>query len=419
MGDTLLNILIVLVAAKVAAEGAERIGLPAVVGEILAGLVIGPSVLGLVGHDEVLHTLGELGVILLLLQVGLELDLADLGAVGRASLLVAVAGIALPFAAGYGVMVAFGEGGNTAVFVGAALTATSVGITARVFGDLKALARVEARTVLSAAVADDVLGLVILTVVVRLVAEGSVDAVSVVGLIAVAVVFLVATVGLGVRLVPPAFAAVDRVSRSPGTLLGLALAFTLAVAQLASLAKLAPIVGAFVAGLALARCHQAERITRDLTPVAHLFVPVFFLQIGIDADVAAFARPHVLGLAACLLVVGVLGKVAAAWVAPRSSGDRWLIGLGMVPRGEVGLIFAGLGLRHGVLDDDLYGALLLVVLVTTLMTPPLLGRRLRRAGAPPPPAPALPPAPGAADGHWRSRRARRAGRARPPAPVRR
>lgn len=378
MNGILLDILVVLVAAKLAAELAERVGLPAVVGEILAGLAIGPSMLGLVEASEVLRTLGELGVILLLLQVGLEMDLHELGAVGKASLLVAVIGVVMPFVAGFGVMAAFGETGNTAIFVGAALTATSVGITARVFGDLGVLASVEARTVLGAAVADDVLGLIILTVVVRIVSEGSVSVLGVAAVAGLAVAFLTVTAGLGARLSPPLFALVQKLSRSPGTLVGVALAFTLGVAELASAAKLATVVGAFVAGLSLARTAQADRIRRELTPVGHLFIPVFFLQIGIDADVGSFARPRVLGIAAALLAVAVLTKLAAAAGAFGSPGDKALIGLGMLPRGEVGLIFAGIGLREGILGDDLYGALLLVVLVTTLVTPPLLGWRMRQ-----------------------------------------
>jgi Kef-type K+ transport system membrane component KefB len=377
MGSVLLHILVVLVAAKLAAEGAERVRLPAVVGEIVAGIVIGPSVLGLVDADEVLRTLGELGVILLLLQVGLEMDLAELGAVGKAAVSVAVIGVVLPMVMGVGVMAAFGEPGKVALFVGAALTATSVGITARVFGDLRALASVEARTVLGAAVADDVLGLVILTVVVRVVAEGGISPATVVGVVGLAVLFLVVTSAAGTRFAPPLFQAVHRISRSPGTLVALALAFALGVAELASLAKLAPIVGAFVAGLSLARSSQAERIRKELTPVGHLFVPVFFLQIGIDADLGAMFKPHVLLLAGGLLAVAVLGKIAAAVGTVGSPGDKWLVGLGMLPRGEVGLIFAGLGLREGVLNNDLYGALLLVILATTLVTPPLLGWRLR------------------------------------------
>src|SRR5205814_418043 len=210
--DVLLDILVVLLAAKVAAELAERAHLPAVVGEILAGIAVGPSVLHLVGGDDVLRVLGELGVILLLLEVGMEMDLAELGAVGRASLLVAAAGVVAPFALGYVAASALGEGGNTALYVGAALTATSVGVTARVFGDLRALATVEARTVLGAAVADDVIGLVILTVVVRIASKGSVSIASVVGVVALAVGFLAVTAAAGTRLAPPLFDLVHRVS---------------------------------------------------------------------------------------------------------------------------------------------------------------------------------------------------------------
>jgi Kef-type K+ transport system membrane component KefB/predicted amino acid-binding ACT domain protein len=373
----LVDILVVLIAAKVAAEVAERVRVPAVVGEILAGLLIGPSALGLVGENEVLRVLAELGVILLLLEVGLQMDLAELGAVGRASTLVATVGVAVPFALGFAVASAFGYTGNTAIFVGAALTATSVGITARVFGDLRALTSAEARTVLGAAVADDVMGLVILTVVVRLVTEGSVSIVTVLAIVGIAVGFLMAGGLLGVRLTPRLFQLVHRVSRSAGTMVALALAFALGFAELATIAKLAPVVGAFVAGLSLARSTHAERIRRELTPVGHLFIPVFFLQIGIDADVSAFARPNVLGLAAALFAVATVGKIVASAGAVGSPGDRLLIGLGMLPRGEVGLIFAAIGLREGIVGETLYAALLLVVLATTLVTPPLLRWRLQ------------------------------------------
>jgi Kef-type K+ transport system membrane component KefB/predicted amino acid-binding ACT domain protein len=383
VGAALLDLLVLLAVAKLAAEVAERVRVPPVLGEIVAGMAIGPSALGLVDGSDVLRVLAELGVILLLLQVGLEMDLAELGAVGPASLAVAVVGVALPFVGGLGVAGWSGEPPATAIFVGAALTATSVGITARVFGDLRALATAEARTVLGAAVIDDVLGLVILTVVVRMVSEGTVSVLTVAGVLGLAVGFLAVAGGLGVRLAPPLFRRVQRAARSSGTLVALALAFTLAVAQLASLARLAPIVGAFVAGLALGRSDQAERIRRDLTPVGHLFVPLFFLQIGIDADVGQLLRPAVLGLAGALLVVAVAGKLAAAVGATGAPGDKALIGLGMLPRGEVGLIFAGLGLREGVLGENLYAALLIVVLGTTLATPPLLRWRLVRVQAGP------------------------------------
>lgn len=372
----LRDILVVLVAAKVAAEVAERIGIPAVVGEIVAGMLVGPSLLGFVGAtDDVLRTLGELGVILLLLEVGIEMDLRELSRVGRTSFLVAIVGVAAPMVLGTVLMQAMGQDLNTALFVGAALTATSVGITARVFGDLRALATTEARIVLGAAVADDVMGLVVLTVVVRLVTEGSVSVISVAGIVALAVGFLLLGGLAGLRVAPPLFGLVERISRSTGTLVALALAFTLAFAQLADAAQLAPIVGAFVAGIALSRSAQSERVRRELAPVGHLLIPVFFLQIGIDADIGAFASGSVLLKAGALLVVAVIGKVVAASGAVGSPGDKLLIGLGMLPRGEVGLIFATMGAQSGVLDEELYAALLLVVLATTLAAPQLLKLR--------------------------------------------
>jgi Kef-type K+ transport system membrane component KefB len=397
VSKVLLDILIVLLAAKAAAELAERVKVPAVVAEILAGVVIGPSALNLVGGADVLRVLGELGVILLLLDVGMEMNLAELAAVGRASLAVAGVGVAVPFVAGWGSALGLGMSSQEAMFVGAALTATSVGITARVFADLRALPTVEARTVLGAAVADDVIGLVILTVVVRIAAEGHVSALSVAALIGVAVGFLVVTALAGVRLAPPLFAGLDKFSRSSGTLVAVALAFTLAVAELASAAKLAPIVGAFVAGISLGRSPAADRIRRELTPVGHLFIPVFFLQIGIDAEVREFVHPKVMGLAAVLLLIAVLGKIASAIGLWGSPGDRLLVGLGMIPRGEVGLIFATIGLREGFFGQDVYSSLLLVVLATTLLTPPLLRWRLLRIRARPA---AAGPAVRKPDGGW-------------------
>jgi Kef-type K+ transport system membrane component KefB len=374
--EVLRDILIVLVAAKVAAEVAERVGVPAVVGEIVAGILIGPSLLGWVGaDDQVLRTLGEIGVILLLLEVGMEMNLSELGRVGRASFTVAVIGVVAPLVLGIAAIQLLGDDFNTALFIGAALTATSVGITARVFGDLRALATTEARIVLGAAVADDVMGLVVLTVVVRLVTDGSVSVISVLGIIGVAVAFLVISGLVGLRVAPALFAGIERISRSTGTLIALALAFTLAFAELANAARLAPIVGAFVAGLALGRSRQRDRIGRELAPVGHLFIPVFFLQIGIDVDVTRFVDRRVLLVAGALLAIGIVGKLVAGVGALGTPADRWLIGIGMLPRGEVGLIFATIGLQSGVLDDSLYAALLLMVLVTTLMTPPLLKLR--------------------------------------------
>jgi Kef-type K+ transport system membrane component KefB/predicted amino acid-binding ACT domain protein len=377
--DVLRDVLVVLVAAKLAAEIAERINVPAVVGEIIAGVLIGPSLLGLVDTSSALEVLAEFGVILLLLQVGMEMDIKDLAAVGKASLSVAVLGVILPMVGGYAVGIALGQDGNTALFLGAALAATSVGITARVFSDLGALTTVEARTVLGAAVADDVLGLVILTIVVKIVSQGTVSIGTIVGTVLLAVGFLVLATVLGGRLGVILFRWIQRNSRSAGTLVVLALAFALAFAELADVAKLAPIVGAFVAGLALSRTESRERIARELTPIGYLFVPVFFLQIGIAADIDRFVAPSVLLDAGLLLLVAIVGKIAASLALSivRAPGDKLLVGFGMLPRGEVGLIFATIGLAQGVLDADLYASLLVVILVTTLLAPPLLRLRLR------------------------------------------
>ena len=379
----LLDLLVVLAAAKLAAELAERCRAPAVLGEIVAGIAIGPSGFGLIeltGDRGVsLAVLAEVGVLLLLLSVGMEMDLGELGKVGGTSLGVAVIGVVVPFAAGTGVGLVFGEPTDTAIFFGAALTATSVGITARVFGDLRALASIEARIVLGAAVADDVIGLIILTVVVKVVTGGSVGPRTVLETVGLAVAFLAGTGMIGVVLVPRLFAAINRRATSAATLVVAAFALMLAFAALADVAKLAFIIGAFMAGLALGRTHQHERIAHDLGAVANVFVPVFFLSIGINADLEAMANPAVLGLAAAMTGAAIIGKLASAAAVAGSRADRLLIGFGMIPRGEVGLIFASIGLSNGVLNGDQYGALLIVILVTTVITPPLLRVRLGRA----------------------------------------
>ena len=231
----LLDLLIVLAAAKLLAELAEKLRLPAVLGEILAGIAVGPSVLGLVDLTDnrgvSLAMLAEIGVLILLLQVGMEMDLAELSKVGKASLLVAVIGVAAPFASGMGVGLLFGQSTNTAVFIGAALTATSVGITARVFGDLRALATTEARIVLGAAVADDVLGLVILTVVVKVVTGGSVDAATIGSTLGLAIGFLIVTGIVGLTVVPRVLDAIHRRASSGATVTVAAVVITIGFAR--------------------------------------------------------------------------------------------------------------------------------------------------------------------------------------------
>jgi len=376
--EILLDLLVILVAAKAVAEVAERVGLPAVAGEMVAGLLVGPSLLGLVEPGPVLTVLGELGIVLLLLDVGLQLDLSHLGAVARPATAMAVGGTALTLGAASAAAAAVVHPGDTALFLGAAVTATSLGISARVFADLGRLDTVEARTVLGAAVVDDVIGLLTLTVVARLVTGDSLSIAAAAGTLVLAVGYLVVAGVTGVRLAAPLFRGIERLARSPGTPLALALAFTLALAALADAAGLAPLIGAFVAGLALARTDQAERVQRDLTPIGHVLIPVFFLRVGVDADLGEILQPGALRLAALLVAAAVAGKVLCGWCAAGSRADRLVLGLGMVPRGEVGLVFAGLGLREGILDPEQYGALLVTILLTALVGPMLLRWRLRR-----------------------------------------
>ena len=376
IGRILLDLTIILIVAKVAAEVSDRIHVPAVIGEIAAGILIGPSVLGLVNTGDMLFFLAELGVILLLIQVGLETDIIELKSVGRASILVAIIGVVLPMALGFGASSLLGESINTSLFVGAALTATSIGITARVFGDLRALATVEARTVLGAAVVDDVLGLIILTVVTRVVEQGTVGIGTIASTIGLAIGFLAVTSTVGFTIFPQLFARIAKGARSASTVSVVAIGIALGFSVLADKAHLAPIIGAFVAGLALRRIAAHERVERDVSSIAQIFVPIFFLNIGITTDIRAMADPRVLGIALLLSVIAIITKIAAALGALGSRGDKWTIGFGMLPRGEVGLIFASIGLSVGALSKELYGSVLVVVLVTTLIAPPLLRWRL-------------------------------------------
>jgi Kef-type K+ transport system membrane component KefB/predicted amino acid-binding ACT domain protein len=392
--DILVDIVVVLLAAKIAAEIAERVGVPAVIGEILAGIVVGPSVLGLLESNQVIEVLAQLGAILLLLEVGLELSISDLRSVGKSSTAVAVIGITTTVALGMGTGLAFGKSGDTALFLAAALAATSVGITARVFSDLGALTRIEGRTVLGAAVADDVIGLVLLTIVLRIVTAGTVDVLGVVKIVVVAVAFLVVSIGVGTRLGPRVFGFIERNSRSPGTFVAIALAFTLVFATLADAAQLAPIIGAFAAGVALSGSAPAARVRRELAPVGLLFIPVFFLQIGVKADLGAFTDPGLLALIGAFVVVACVGKLAAGLGMLGGMGDRLLVGLGMLPRGEVVLIFASIGLANHVIDKDLYAALVAVVLLTTLIAPPSLRWRIKTLDRRRPPRVVVPIPPG-------------------------
>jgi Kef-type K+ transport system membrane component KefB len=275
---------------------------------------------------------------------------------------------------------------TTAVFVGATLTATSVGITARVLNDLHVLESLEARLVLGAAVIDDVLGLVILSVVSALAAGAAVTLPGALRVLAVAVAFLVAALAIGVRVAPRIFALVDQL-RVRGMLLVTAFAFLLAMCALAERAGTAFIIGAFAAGLILAETRQVDLIEERIRPVADIFTPLFFLSVGAAVDLRAW-NPLVpesrstLTIAGVLVAIALIGKVVSGWAAPWRRFNRAAVGVGMAPRGEVGLIFAQIGLAAGILSTRLFGVMLLVVVATTLVTPPLLQWTLRRGATP-------------------------------------
>ena len=372
--DLLLGLVLVWLAAKVASEAMERIGQTAVLGELLAGVIIGPGVLGLVHESDALDALAELGVLILLFEVGLESDLGELLRAGPQATLVALVGVAGPFAVGYGVMQGLGHPALLAVFVGATLTATSVGITARVLRDLGRLQDAAAKVVLGAAVVDDILGLIILAVVTGVAQTGSVSFGTVGLLSGKAIAFLIVAILLGIRLAPTLVRWIGRL-QARGTLIVYSVVFAVGLAAVADLMGLATIIGAFAAGLILTTTERREHIEERIKPVADLLVPVFFVTVGMKVQPAMlnpFAENTQFSVALLLTAVAVVSKLAAGLAVYQGGVRRWPVAVGMVPRGEVGLIFVGVGLSVGVIAEDLYSALIVVVMLTTFAAPPWL-----------------------------------------------
>jgi Kef-type K+ transport system membrane component KefB len=394
MAHLFLALAAMLLAAKLLGELAERIGQPAVLGELIGGVLLGSGALGIVPQHgagaETVHVLAELGVLLLLFEIGLETDLKEMFRVGTASLAVAVVGVLIPFGLGYLYWTSGGHPGagtgdvtTAAIFVGATLTATSVGITARVLSDLGQMHQREARVIIGAAVIDDVLGLVILSVVSGLAAGGAVTVLGVGRTLAVAVGFLVVAVLVGRFAMPRLFDLVVRM-RVRYVLLVFAVAFALGLSALAALAGSALIIGAFAAGLILSGTNQFDTIEHEVRPVASIFTPIFFVSVGASLDLRLL-DPGTPGARATLLValaltgIGIVGKLAAGWAAPWLPMRRLVVGVGMVPRGEVGLIFADIGRRSGILTNEVFGAVLLTVMATTFVAPPALKALLGQA----------------------------------------
>lgn len=373
----LLALLVIFGAAKLFGELAERIGQPAVLGEMVGGIVVGVSGLHLVDpHDPVIHLLSELGVILLLFLIGLETDLKRLLSVGGASAAVALVGVVIPFAAGAGVGYWLGYPPIVAVFLGATLTATSVGITARVLSDLGHLKSDEAQVIVGAAVLDDIFGLVLLAVVSAVATGEKLTAGGVVKLFAVAFGFVAMAVLLGSRLAPHLIRWIARLKVAKALFFA-SIMYAFALAWLAHLVGSALIIGAFAAGVVLARTERRAQIEHEVHYVAQFFIPIFFVSVGAAVDLKLLnpfqPSSRLFFLVGLLLtVVAIAGKILAGYAAFGRPLRRLVIGVGMVPRGEVGLIFAQLGLSAGVLSGGLYGSVALMVMVTTFVAPPAL-----------------------------------------------
>ena len=375
VADVLVALFVVLLAAKLGDELFKRLGQPALVGEILAGVIIGPSVLGLVEPSEALEVFAELGVVFLLFWVGLETRLSEMKAVGGTALRVGVLGVVVPFAAGYAAGALSDQSGETSVFIGAALVATSVGITSAVLIELDVLATRAARTILGAAVIDDILAMVLLAVAVGVAEQGGLDLGSILPVLAVAGAF-VAFVALGgtafVARFPDVFHA-PRFSESP---LLPAVILCIGLAALAAQIGLAAIIGAFLAGMVVAETKDRHDFEEEVAPLYAFFPPFFFVFIGLQVDLEAFADAGTLAALAGITALAFVTKFAAAWLAARPMGptDAKVVGLGMVPRGEVGIIVAGIGATEGVIEADLFAVIVGMSIATTLLVPPLLRR---------------------------------------------
>ena len=365
---------------KLGEEACRRSGQPPILGEILAGVAVGPSLLGFVEPSEVLEVFAELGVVVLLFVVGLETRLSDMRAVGGRAARVGVLGVVIPLAGGFALGAASGEGVETSLFIGAALMATSAGITSAVLIELGIGDRPAARTILGAAVIDDVLALLLLSVIVGAAGDQGVSISGVAVLLVGAVAFIgVVAVG-GSRILGRYPAALSKPEFSDTGLLP-AVLLCLGLAAVAGEIGLAAIVGAFLAGMIVAETRGQTDIEAEIKPLYTFFAPFFFAFIGLEVDLDALADPGTLALLAGVTALAVASKLAGAWLgaSDMESRDRALVAFGMVPRGEVGIIVAGIGSTAGVVDAELFAVIVGMAVLTTVIPPPVL-RRLAAEG---------------------------------------
>jgi Kef-type K+ transport system membrane component KefB len=412
LAAVLLSIVVIYLASKVGGELLSRFGLPPVLGELVGGVVVGISVLHLLvfpeggaesssslimtflqttagltpdaadavftAQSEVISVLSELGVIILLFEIGLESNIKDLIAVGTQAAVVAVVGVVVPFTAGtVGLMTLFGIPAIPAIFAGAALTATSIGITSKVLSELGRLNSKEGQIILGAAVIDDVLGIIVLAVVASLAKEGSVDVSKVIYLIISASSFLLGAIFLG-NIFSKAFVAIASSLKTRGGLVIPAFIFAFVMAYFAAAIQLEAILGSFAAGLVLDETDERVELQKQVIPIADMLVPIFFVSVGAKTDLGVLnpaipSNREGLVMAIFLIVVAILGKlVTGLSVFGQPQINRLAIGVGMIPRGEVGLVFLGIGSSIGILSKPLEAAIIMMVILTTFLAPPLL-----------------------------------------------
>lgn len=412
LAGVLLSIIAIYLASKIGGELVNKLGLPPVLGELIAGVIVGISALKIIifpesgtdGTDslimmvlqstgglpasevtevfaqisEIVLVLAELGVIILLFEIGLESDLKQLMGVGVQALVVAVIGVVLPFVAGtVGLIIIFGMPTIPSIFAGAALTATSIGITSRVLSELGKLTSTEGQIILGAAVTDDVLGIIILAVVASLAKTGTVDLTNLLVLILSAIGFLGGAILLG-KFVNKVYVSLASGLKTRGEIITPALIFAFSMAYLGNAIHLEGILGSFAAGLVLDETDQRNELQKQVVPVADLLVPIFFVTVGAKTNIGVLnptieANREGLIIAAFLIMVAIIGKLATGLGAFGKPGiNRLAIGIGMIPRGEVGLVFAGIGSSSGILSESLNAAIVAMVIVTTFVAPPML-----------------------------------------------
>ncbi len=411
LAAVLLSLVVIYFASKVGGELSNRFGLPPVLGELVSGVVVGVSVLHLLvfseggadssnliitflqstaglkpeaaagvfaAQSEVVSVLAELGVIILLFEIGLESNLKDLMAVGIQASVVAVVGVVVPFTAGtVGLMTLFGIDALPAIFAGAALTATSIGITSKVLSELGRLNSREGQIILGAAVIDDVLGIIVLAVVASLAKNGAVDVSQVVYLIISASGFLLGAIALG-NFFNKSFVAIADKLKTRGELVIPAFIFAFVMAYLAAAIQLEAILGAFAAGLVLEETDKRQELQKQVIPIADMLVPIFFVTVGAKTDLGVLnpaipSNREGLIIATFLILVAILGKLVTGLTVFGQPGiNRLAIGVGMIPRGEVGLVFLGIGSSIGILSKPLEAAIIMMVIITTFLAPPLL-----------------------------------------------